>query len=106
MHNLNKTVFISIITRNQSKFLTNYLRCIDELEYDKKLITILIKNKIINSINISAETAADELGSILAKKINTIAMKFMEGCLPITTNVQGLAKCGYSVFRQPGSLMY
>ena len=42
MDNLNKTVFISILTRNQSKFLTHYLRSIDELEYDKKLITVYI----------------------------------------------------------------
>ena len=60
---MDKTVFISIHTRNQSKFLNNYLRCIDELDYDKKLITIYINTnnndddtieKLLNWVNINS----------------------------------------------------
>lgn len=39
---MNKSVFLSILTRNHGNYLPHYLRCIEELDYDKKLITVYI----------------------------------------------------------------
>jgi hypothetical protein len=33
-------IFLAILTRNQSSYLKHYLKCIEELDYDKKDITI------------------------------------------------------------------
>lgn len=38
----NKTVLIAILARNKAHVLPHYLRCLDALEYNKKLITIYI----------------------------------------------------------------
>ncbi len=37
-----KTVFLSILARNKEAVLPKYLRCIESLEYDKKLIVLYI----------------------------------------------------------------
>jgi len=39
---MDKTVFFSVITRNQEKCLPIYFRCIDELDYDKENIVLYI----------------------------------------------------------------
>lgn len=38
----NKTVLIAILARNKAHTLPKYLKCLDNLEYDKKLITVYI----------------------------------------------------------------
>lgn len=37
-----KTVFLTILARNKGSFLPRYLRCIDNLDYDKRQITVYI----------------------------------------------------------------
>jgi len=37
-----KSVLLAILARNKAHFLSEYLRCIEQLDYDKKLITIYI----------------------------------------------------------------
>jgi glycosyltransferase involved in cell wall biosynthesis len=39
----NKTVLLAILARNKAHVLERYLKCINNLEYDKKLITVYIK---------------------------------------------------------------
>lgn len=38
----NKTVLLAILARNKEHVLTKYLKCIDNLDYDKKLITVYV----------------------------------------------------------------
>lgn len=38
----NKTVFLAILARNKAHVLNKYLQCIDNLDYDKKFITVYI----------------------------------------------------------------
>ena len=39
---MDKTVFISVLTRNHGKFLPHYFRSLEEMDYDKKNIVIYI----------------------------------------------------------------
>lgn len=39
---VDKTVLVSILARNKAHVLPKFLRCLDELDYDKKLMTIYI----------------------------------------------------------------
>jgi len=50
---MDKTIFFAILTRNHLKFLPNYFRCLEEMDYDKKLITIYINtnNNDDDSVN-------------------------------------------------------
>lgn len=38
----NKTIFLAILARNKEHVLTKYLKCIDNLDYNKKLITVYV----------------------------------------------------------------
>lgn len=54
---MDKTVFYSIITRNHGKFLPHYFRCLDEMDYDKKLITVYFNtnNNDDNTLDLISE---------------------------------------------------
>lgn len=51
---ISKTILLAILARNKGHVLPRYLKCIDELDYDKKLITIYIdtNNNVDNTIDI------------------------------------------------------
>ena len=53
MQELKDTVFLTILARNKAHMLPYYLRCLDELEYDKQLITVYINTN--NNVDATEE---------------------------------------------------
>lgn len=59
----NKTILLAILARNKAHLLTQYLKCLENLDYDKKLITIYINTN--NNDDNTVEILED-----WAKKVN------------------------------------